>query len=68
MKKTMNNLCGLKNNHSNGALIDLGKNNLLCISGYFNKKMELFSISKNNWIDYLSETLIERSNLCIYYN
>ena len=62
IKKTMNNLCGLKNNHSNGALIDLGKNNLLCISGDFNKKVELFSISKNNWIDYLPETLIERSN------
>jgi hypothetical protein len=62
IKKTMNNLCGLKNNHANGALIDFGKNNLLCISGDFNKKVELFSISKNNWIDYLSETLIERSN------
>ena len=61
-KRTMNKLCSLNNNHSNGALIDFSNNNLLCISGDFNKKVELFSISKNEWNAYLSETLIERSN------
>ena len=62
IKKTMNKLCCLKNNHSNGALIDFNNDSLLCISGDFNKKVELFSISKNEWKNYLSETLIERSN------
>ena len=62
INKTMNKLCNLKNNHSNGALIYLNKNSLLCISGDFNKKVELYSISKNEWKNYLPETLIERSN------
>ena len=62
VKKSMNKLCNLKNNHSNGALIDFNDNSLLCISGDYNKKVELFSISKNEWNNYLSETLIERSN------
>ena len=62
VKQSMNKLCDLKNNHSNGALIDFSNNSLLCISGDYNKKVELFSISKNEWKNYLSETLIERSN------
>ena len=61
-KKGMYKLCSLKNNHSNGGLINFNDNSLLCISGDYNKKVELFSISKNEWNDYLSETLIERSN------
>ena len=61
-KKAMYKLCSLKNNHSNGGLISFNDNSLLCISGDYNKKVELFSISKNEWNDYLSETLIERSN------
>ena len=61
LKKTINKLCSLQNNHSNGALMDFN-NNLLCISGDYNKKVEYFSISKNEWRNYLSETLIERSN------
>ena len=60
-KKAMYKLCSLKNNHSNGGLISFNDNSLLCISGDYNKKVELFSISKNEWNDYLSETLIERS-------
>ena len=61
-KKAMYKLCSLKNNHSNGGLMSFNDNSLLCISGDYNKKVELFSISKNEWNDYLSETLIERSN------
>ena len=63
-KKSIYKLCKLKNNHSNGALIDFGFNNnsLLCISGDFNKKVELYSTSKKEWNNYLTETLIERSN------
>ena len=70
VKRTMNKLCNLNNNHSNGALIDFNNNSLLCISGDFNKKVELFSITKNEWNDYLSETLIERSNyaFCLIKN
>ena len=66
-KKSIYKLCKLKNNHSNGSLIDFyfNNNSLLCISGDFNKKVELYSISKNGWNNYLSETLIERSN-CSY--
>ena len=61
-KKAMYKLCSLKNNHSNGGLISFNENSLFCISGDYNKKVELFSITKNEWNDYLSETLIERSN------
>jgi len=66
-KKSIYKLCKLKNNHSNGSLIDFDfyNNSLLCISGDFNKKVELYSPSKNGWNNFLSETLIERSN-CSY--
>ena len=62
IKNSMNKLCNLNNNHSNGTLINYNNDNLLCISGDYNKKVELFSIDKNEWKNHLSETLIERSN------
>jgi hypothetical protein len=62
IKNSMNKLCNLQNNHSNGTFIDFNTDSLLCISGDYNKKVELFSINKNEWKNYLSETLIERSN------
>jgi hypothetical protein len=67
IKKSIYKLCKLKNNHSNGSLIDFdfNTNNLLCISGDFNKKVELYSSLKKEWNNYLPETLIERSN-CSY--
>lgn len=63
-KKSIYKLSKLKNNHSNGSLIDFdfNSNSLLCISGDFNKKVELYSGLKKEWNNYLSETLIERSN------
>ena len=66
-KKSIYLLSKLKNNHSNGSLIDFdfNSNSLLCISGDFNKKVELYSTLKKEWNNYLSETLIERSN-CSY--
>ena len=68
IKKSMNKLCNLQNNHSNGAFIDFNEDSLLCISGNYNKKVELFSIIKNEWKNNLSETLIERSNcaFCLF--
>jgi len=60
IKKTMIKLCDLKNNHSNGNLLNY-ENNIICLSGDFNKKVEIYSINKNEWND-LPEMLIERSN------
>ena len=60
IKKTMNKLCNLKNNHSNGSLLYF-ENNLICLSGDHNKIVEMYSINKNEWT-YLPEMLIERSN------
>ena len=62
IKKTMNKLCNLKNNHSNGTLLNY-ENNIICLSGEYNKKVEIYSINKNEWSD-LPEMLIERSNSC----
>ena len=68
IKKTMNKLCNLKNNHSNGNLLYF-ENNIICLSGDYNKKVEIYSINKNEWDD-LPEMLKERSNsnACILNN
>ena len=58
-KKTMNKLCKLNNNHSNGNLIYY-ENNLVCISGDFNKSVEIYNIEKNIWKN-MSEMIKERS-------
>ena len=61
-------MCSLKNNHSNGALIGIS-DKIICISGNYNKKVELFNESKNEWIN-LPELKIERSKFatCILKN
>lgn len=68
LKKSINKLCGLSNNHSNGVLINYS-NDIICISGNYNKKVELYNQSKNEW-NYLPELNIERSNFsaCILKN
>ena len=68
IKRTINKLCGLKNNHSNGVLLNYS-DDIICISGNYNKKVELFNQSKNEWID-LPELRIERSKFvaCILKN
>ena len=60
IKKTINKLCNLKNNHSNGNLLYY-ENNIICLSGDYNKKVEIFQINKNEWRD-LPEMITERSN------
>ena len=57
---SMNKLCSLNNNHRYGALISYGNNHLICLSGSHNKKVEIFTIDKNNW-ENLPEMCIERS-------
>ena len=60
VKRTINKLCSLKNNHSNGSMINyLG--DIVCISGNYNKKVELYNQIKNEWIE-LPELNTERSN------
>jgi len=68
IKKSIIKLCSLHNNHSNGSLLNY-ENNIICCSGDFNKKVEMFSINKNEWTN-LPEMLIERSNsfACIVNN
>ena len=68
IKKTINKLCDLKNNHSNGTLLKY-ENNIICLSGIYNKKVEIYSIKKNEWND-LPEMLKERSDSssCIINN
>ena len=68
IKKSINKLCNLKNNHSNGSLLYY-ENNIICLSGDFNKKVEIYSIQKNEWHN-LPEMIIERSNSgsCIINN
>ena len=58
-KKEINNLCKLKYNHSNGNLIFYDQR-IFCLSGDFNKKVECFIESKNEWIE-IPEMLSERS-------
>ena len=67
-KRTMNKLCSLKNNHSNGALINYS-NDIICISGNYNKKVELYNHLKNEWIN-MPELQIERKDcsVCLIKN
>ncbi len=60
LDRTINKLCSLKNNHSNGAMLDYN-GSIVCIGGNYNKKVELYNQAKNEWID-LPELNIERSN------
>ena len=60
IKKSIIKLCSLQNNHSNGSLLNY-ENNIICCSGDYNKKVEMYSINKNEWTN-LPEMLIERSN------
>ena len=68
-KKEIYKLCDLNNNHSNGGLIKYNEENIICISGEHNKKVEVYNINNNKWIT-LNETLIERSNFghCLFKN
>ena len=68
LKRTINKLCSLKNNHSKGSLINYS-DKIICISGNYNKKVELYNQSKNEWIN-LPELLIERSSFatCVIKN
>ena len=50
----------LNNNHSKGNLIELDENRFICLSGEFNKKVEIYDLQKNEWND-LPEMLIERA-------
>ena len=68
LKKTIVKLCSLQNNHSNGSLLYYD-NNIICLSGDYNKKVEMYSMKKNEWAN-LPEMIIERSNStsCIMNN
>ena len=68
IKKTMVKLCSLQNNHSNGTLLNY-EDNIICLSGDYNKKVEMYSMKKNEWTN-LPEMIIERSNStsCIMNN
>ena len=68
LKKTIVKLCSLQNNHSNGTLLNYD-NNIICLSGDYNKKVEMYSMKKNEWTN-LPEMNIERSNStsCIMNN
>ena len=48
-----------KNNHSKGNLISY-HNSIICLSGQYNKKCEIYSILKNEWNE-MKEMNIERS-------
>ena len=65
-KKSIEKLCSLNNNHSKGSLINY-HNTLICLSGEFNKKVEMYSPSKNEWKE-IPEMINERSNFssCIF--
>ena len=67
-QRTINKLCCLKNNHSNGVMINY-LNDIICISGDYNKKVERYNKSKNEWVD-LPELNIERCKFsaCIIKN
>ena len=68
LKRSINKLCGLGNNHSNGVLISY-LNNIICVSGNYNKKVELYNQSKNEWRN-LPELQVERSKFsaCVLKN
>jgi hypothetical protein len=57
---SMKKLYTFKNNHSNGCLLYIN-DKIICLSGNYNKKVEMFS-EKNNSLINLPEMNIERSN------
>ena len=59
-KKEIIKLCTLNYNHSNGNLVYYDQR-IFCLSGDFNKKVECYIESKNEWI-VIPEMLTERSN------
>ena len=59
-KRTMNKIAALRNNHSAGVLLSFG-DSLICVSGEFNKKLEIYS--KKSWEE-IAELNIERANAC----
>ena len=65
-KKTMEKLCSLNNNHSKGSIINY-HNTIICLSGEYNKKVEMYSSLKNEWKE-IPEMINERANFssCIF--
>ena len=68
INNTLDRICTLKNNHANGVLIS-HENNIFCLSGKYNKKVELYSEEKKSWEE-INEMKIERSyfNACIIHD
>ena len=66
---SINKLCQLSNNHHFGAFTSINDDELLCAGGSHNKKVEVYSIHKNEWKE-LPELNIERSEfaLCVVNN
>ena len=64
----MNKICNLKNNHANGVLIHY-KDKIFCLSGKFNKKVEVYYSDKKIWEE-INEMNIERSffSACIIHD
>ena len=62
---TIDKICNLKNNHANGVLIHY-KDKIVCLSGKYNKKVEVFYGEKKQWEE-INEMNIERSffSVCI---
>ena len=58
-QNTFNKICNLKNNHANGVLVN-HKDTILCLSGKFNKKVEVYYKDKKAWEE-MNEMNIERS-------
>ena len=59
MENKLEQKCDLKYNHSHGGIICY-KGQIICLSGNYNKKVEVFSENDDIWID-LPEMNIERS-------
>ena len=66
---SINKLCPLNNNHHFGAFTSISNDELLCAGGSHNKKVEVYSIHKNEWKE-MPELNIERSEfaLCVINN
>ena len=64
----MEKICNLKNNHANGVLI-YNSNKLFCLSGKYNKKVEVYFTDKKQWKE-INEMNIERScfSACVINN
>jgi hypothetical protein len=66
--KTMNMICKFKSNHAKGCLFYF-EDKLFCLSGYHNRKFEMFSDIDNSLVS-LEDMNIERSNfsVCVFKN